>query len=184
MFIERKRKLNKIIALFAFSILLLVPSFGTPALAGLGGCIEITKTSDVSEVLPGESANYSFDVNNCGPVDLDCIMIDPFLPVLIPLGNIPSLGFINNIGPVPGPLLFDDFTNTASVTCEDQAGSIVSADSNPVTVTIIQPPVVGGQLLPIDSTALLLAGAQTFSWMIPVVLSVLGIGLFVFRKSE
>jgi len=45
--------------------------------------------------------------------------------------------------------------------------------------------VVGGESLPIDSTALLLAGAQTFSWMIPVVLSVLGIGLFVVsRKNE
>ena len=44
---------------------------------------------------------------------------------------------------------------------------------------------VGGEFLPIDSTALLLAGAQSFSWMIPVVLSVLGIGLFVVsRKSE
>ena len=44
---------------------------------------------------------------------------------------------------------------------------------------------VGGELLPIDSTALLLAGTQTFSWMIPVVLSILGIGLFVVsRKSE
>jgi len=47
------------------------------------------------------------------------------------------------------------------------------------------PVVVGGEFLPIDSAALLLAGAQTFSWMIPVVLSVLGIGLFVVsRKSE
>jgi len=45
--------------------------------------------------------------------------------------------------------------------------------------------VVGGEFLPIDSTALMLAGAQSFSWMIPVVLSVLGIGLFVVsRKSE
>ncbi len=44
---------------------------------------------------------------------------------------------------------------------------------------------VGGNLVPIDSTTLLLAGAQSFSWMIPVVLSVLGIGLFVVsRKSE
>ncbi len=44
---------------------------------------------------------------------------------------------------------------------------------------------VGGENLPIDSTALILAGAQSFSWMIPVVLSVLGIGLFVVsRKSE
>ncbi len=45
--------------------------------------------------------------------------------------------------------------------------------------------VVGGEFLPIDSTALILAGAQSFSWIIPVVLSVLGIGLFVVsRKSE
>jgi len=44
---------------------------------------------------------------------------------------------------------------------------------------------VGGEIIPLDSTALLLAGAQTFSWMIPVVFSILGIGLFVVsRKSE
>ncbi len=44
--------------------------------------------------------------------------------------------------------------------------------------------VVGGEIIPIEQTSLILAGAQSFSWMIPVVLSVLGIGLFVFRKSE
>jgi len=45
--------------------------------------------------------------------------------------------------------------------------------------------VVGGELIPIHTTSLLLAGAQTFSWMIPVILSVVGIGLFVVsRKSE
>jgi len=45
--------------------------------------------------------------------------------------------------------------------------------------------VVGGVFLPIETTSLILAGAQSFSWMIPLVLSVLGIGLFVVsRKSE
>jgi len=45
--------------------------------------------------------------------------------------------------------------------------------------------VVGGELIPIQTTSLLLAGAQSFSWMIPVVLSGIGIGLFVVsRKSE
>ncbi len=45
--------------------------------------------------------------------------------------------------------------------------------------------VVGGESLSIDSSALILAGAQSFSWMIPVVLSGIGIGLFVVsRKSE
>ncbi len=44
---------------------------------------------------------------------------------------------------------------------------------------------VGGEFLPIKTTSLLLAGAQTFSWMIPLVLSGIGIGLVVFsRKSE
>ena len=48
-----------------------------------------------------------------------------------------------------------------------------------------QSTVVGGEIIPIDSTALILAGAQSFSWMIPVVLSILGIGLFVVsRKPE
>jgi len=44
--------------------------------------------------------------------------------------------------------------------------------------------VVGGELIPIQTTSLILAGAQSFSWMIPVVLSVIGIGLFaVSRKA-
>jgi len=45
--------------------------------------------------------------------------------------------------------------------------------------------VVGGELIPIETTALLLASAQTFSWMIPVILSGIGIGLLVVsRKSK
>jgi len=44
---------------------------------------------------------------------------------------------------------------------------------------------VGGKFLPIETTSLLLSSAQTFSWMIPVILSGIGIGLFVVsRKSE
>ena len=47
------------------------------------------------------------------------------------------------------------------------------------------PIVVGGEIIPIETTSLILAGAQSFSWMIPVVLSGIGIGLFVVsRKSE
>jgi len=47
------------------------------------------------------------------------------------------------------------------------------------------PTLIGGELLPIETTSLLLANAQSFSWMIPVVLSGIGIGLFVVsRKSE
>jgi len=53
------------------------------------------------------------------------------------------------------------------------------------TVSVIQDEVVGGNIIQIDSAALLLAGAQSTTWMIPVVLSIVGIGLFVVsRKPE
>ena len=41
---------------------------------------------------------------------------------------------------------------------------------------------VGGELLPLETTSLILAGAQSFSWMIPVVLSIIGIGLVLVRR--
>ena len=45
--------------------------------------------------------------------------------------------------------------------------------------------IVGGEIIPIETTSLILAVGQSFSWMIPVVLSGMGIGLFVVsRKSE
>ena len=47
---------------------------------------------------------------------------------------------------------------------------------------IVTPP-VGGELIPIESTSLILAGAQSFSWMIPVILSGIGIGIFLVRRK-
>jgi len=44
---------------------------------------------------------------------------------------------------------------------------------------------IGGELIPLDTTALLLAGAQSISmWMIPVVISGAGIGVFVIMRSR
>jgi hypothetical protein len=43
---------------------------------------------------------------------------------------------------------------------------------------------VGGESIPIDSASLILAGAQTFSWMIPVLLSGIGIGLLVASRKN
>ena len=54
-----------------------------------------------------------------------------------------------------------------------------------VPCMMMTPSPVGGALLSIDSTSLLVTGIQSSAWMIPVTLSVLGIGLFVAsRKSE
>jgi len=53
-----------------------------------------------------------------------------------------------------------------------------------VPFSIFPLPDVAGEIIPIETTSLILAGAQSFSWMIPVLLSGIGIGLFIFRKSE
>ena len=71
--------------------------------------------------------------------------------------------------------------------CTDDAcdGSGTCEAGPPITGTPACFPAVGGEIIPIETTSLLLTGAQSFSWMLPVVLSVLGIGLFVVsRKSE
>ena len=61
-------------------------------------------------------------------------------------------------------------------------------DIQPNWQRLTEPPstqVIGGEIIPIEQTSLLLAGAQTFSWMLPILLSGLGIGFFVVsRKSE
>ena len=46
----------------------------------------------------------------------------------------------------------------------------------------IQDDLVGGEIIPIEATSLLLAGAQSTTWLIPAVLSSVGIGLVLVRK--
>jgi len=77
---------------------------------------------------------------------------------------------------------WEDLTYTGGPTLGDD-----DYDDMVYLVTSVNPSteLVGGELIPIEATSLILAGAQSFSWMIPIVLSVLGIGLFVVsRKSE
>jgi hypothetical protein len=42
---------------------------------------------------------------------------------------------------------------------------------------------IGGEIIPIESTSLLLAGAQSTSWLIPIVISAVGIGLVLVRRK-
>jgi len=46
-------------------------------------------------------------------------------------------------------------------------------------------PPIGGTFIPLDTTALLLAGAQSVSmWMIPVVVAGIAIGVFVVKRRK
>jgi len=46
------------------------------------------------------------------------------------------------------------------------------------------PQVIGGKIIPIETTSLILAAAQSTSWLIPVVLSIAGIGLALIRRQN
>ncbi len=42
---------------------------------------------------------------------------------------------------------------------------------------------IGGEMIPLDSTMVLVAGSQTTAaWMIPVIVSAIGIGIVIARK--
>ncbi len=52
-------------------------------------------------------------------------------------------------------------------------------------LTLVNDVPIGGISIPIDSTALILAGAQSISmWMIPVILAGIGIGVFVIKRRN
>jgi hypothetical protein len=52
-------------------------------------------------------------------------------------------------------------------------------------LTFVKTQAIGGEIIPIDQTALLLAGVQSVSmWMIPVVISGAGIGVFVIMRTR
>jgi len=101
-------------------------------------------------------------------------------------------------GQDPGTLIYEGSVNSAIQTvyyefeCRPNPDSetiIIQLDSNVILVEIWtksfndQP--VGGTFIPIDQSALLLAGVQSISmWMIPVVIAGIGIGVFVIKRRN
>ena len=64
----------------------------------------------------------------------------------------------------------------------DECDGSGTCDAGP-PLTIPQCVNVGGELIPIESTSLILAGTQsTFSWMIPITISAIGIAIVIARK--
>ena len=101
-------------------------------------------------------------------------------------------------GQDPGTLIYEGSVNSAIQTvyyefeCRPNPDSetiIIQLDSNVILVEIWtksfndQP--VGGTFIPIDQSALLLAGVQSISmWMIPVVIAGAGIGVIVIKRRS
>ena len=70
--------------------------------------------------------------------------------------------------------------HTIGLTVEDPFGS---SDSDTVVIEVIACTPVGGEFIPLDTTMVLVAGSQnTAAWMIPVLVSAIGIAIVIARK--
>jgi len=98
-----------------------------------------------------------------------CPILNEFAETIVNNGNFNVFGTLLNQG------LF--INNGVVLNCGNIFGPTV-----PLPGIVIECP-VGGELIPVDSTALLLAGAQANAlWLIPAIVSAIGIGIVIARK--
>ncbi len=154
--------------------------------------IDSGSVENFGNMIIAEFSNFNIFNNNCGSTLTIQQLITNAGGPLGPIGQ--NFSPFTNFGTFELGILFGPNNLFENSSPFQNGGFLINViesgtDQNfgglvPIT-TIPSICVVGGELIPIETTSLLLAGAQTFSWMIPVILSVLGIGLFVVsRKSE
>ena len=108
------------------------------------------------------------------------------------LDDIPiSENNLKGLGSRSDGILFGSSIQQGILEIDPSDGSLVviGPNQNPDSITDItfvpdetQPPVVGGEFLPIDNTALLLAGLQTSAiWMLPVLAGAAGVGAYYIK---
>jgi len=103
--------------------------------------------------------------------------LPPFITLLLDLIDNEGTVFSDTALPTTPPA-FGEFEDTFMFFILQNS---VIIEGNVESLFLIQP--VGGELIPLDTTALLLAGTySTASWMIPVIVSSIGIGIVIARK--
>ena len=98
-----------------------------------------------------------------------------------------TMSFVGGSGEISGILLNSGTVTSSpvsSITFTPGTGSgSGELDGNAIIPGPECPQAVGGEFTPITSTALLLAGAQNMiAWMIPAIVSAIGIGIVIARK--
>jgi len=89
-----------------------------------------------------------------------------------------TVGFFVNMALIDPSSLRTVIPSTAQILNTDNYADIVLKDSTPPDGMA-----VGGELLPIDTTVLHLVGTQiTAAWLIPIIVSAIGIGIVIARK--
>jgi len=217
--------LKKLLALIAFSVLLLVPSVTQEIYAGRGEAdLDITKTDGLTFVNVGGTLTYSITASNAGPNTSGTgITISDTLPNGVTVNG----GAAGPVMPLGGPdagdwsCLSDNATPqlincTTSVSIPSSSSSTFSFTTDAISaalagatltnsIQLVPDPFVfdpstpnldtddttvgqlsmaiGGKIIPIDTTMVLLAGSQmTASWMIPVIVAGIGFAIVIARK--
>ena len=155
--------------------------------------IDVVKMADPSLIEAGETVTYTVDITNTGSttltgcqgtddngtpfdtsddIDVDALMGGPFS--LVP-GESKTFTYQKDV--------FVDTKNIVEFFCLGP-DNIPVVDMAMAQVTVL---VVGGNYMPIDSTALLLAGIQTSAaWFVPTIAGLAGTGFYLikFRTKE
>jgi len=108
------------------------------------------------------------------------------------LDDIPiSENNLKGLGSRSDGILFGSSNQQGILEIDPSDGSlaVIGPNANPDSITDItfvpdetQPPVVGGEFLPIDNTALMLAGLQSSAiWMLPVLAGAAGVGAYYIK---
>jgi len=100
-----------------------------------------------------------------------CVILNQFAETIVNNGNFNVFGTLINNGAF--------INNGAVLDC-----GIISGSFLPLPGIVNQcPSAVGGDFIPLDTTMVLVAGTQaTAAWMIPVLVSAIGIGIVIARK--
>jgi len=128
---------------------------------------------------------------------VDSIILTCFNPVILNVvGGMIEVSFTTGGPPATTTLITGDFVTFdpdrltittgpgTTITVEIDGEEFTIEEDQTVKLDIRPDTPIGGTLIPIDATSLLLANTQSFSWMIPVLLSGIGIGLFVVSRKS
>ena len=140
--------------------------------------VKLMKIANPDHIEVGETVTYTFDATNTGDVALfGCNINDDKLGLI-------AADFTLGVGESkPFQSITDIFVNTKNTAIVDCLTGLTDPfmvmDTAMATVTII---FVGGEFLPIDSTALFVSGIQTSAvWILPAVAGLAGTGYYLIR---
>ena len=177
-------------------------TFDEPIPSSMTGCVTMTENlalRTVHDLLPGniivnevmtpvlDPSLHGMTLSDTDMAQLSANLDGLFDPEFLEIHIIipPDIDIIINLFDLDSTFAFEHFMSEVDDGFYNHDEDVMNQIRNLFAKGLGDSCLVGGEIIPIETTSLLLAGAQSFSWMIPLVVSGIGIGLFVVsRKSK